>query len=237
MCDSQLVTSSHFHIRSADRQNKYQTTPAEFTVNLSKPLKGSKAQLSFLQAPSSYYNVTIYNTFGYDDSVITISPGNYSMNDLISAVNTKLSLLPVDTRLSYNQITSLMTFSGSSNFVLSFGDNSMADILGFNPTLTYVGASTYTGSFVPKLYNNCIYMTVSFCGHIQTTTPYLNNVSFVIPHNVNRSEIIQFYSSTQFALQPKVKDQTIGTVDIRVFDENGNQLQGLGDWAMMLHII
>ena len=139
--------------------------------------------------------------------------------------------------VTFDIIKELMTISNSVNFSLNFNvNNSIVGALGFNPQLTYSSNTSFVGSQVPKLFDSSIYISCNFCTHIQTTSQ-LHNVSFVIPHNVNRGEIIQFYSSSQFALQPHIQNQTIGAVEFIVFNEEGRVLQNLADWSIMLHII
>jgi hypothetical protein len=56
MCEnSSALPSTHFLIRSADRENYWETTASDFTINLQRSLKGSKAQISYLQLPVNYY--------------------------------------------------------------------------------------------------------------------------------------------------------------------------------------
>lgn len=243
MCDkSQLVTSSHFLIRSADRNDYWGTTPSNFRINLDKPLKGSKAQISFCQIPNTYYNITTLNNQFYGYSNIstpilqTIAPGSYTLNDLMAAIQNVLSFLGTVT-VTYDTIGGLITISNTSIFYLDFNTpNSIAKPLGFNQYGTYTGLTTYTGLQPPKLFDSSIYISCNFCTHLQTTSK-LKNVSFIIPHNVNRGEIIQFYSATQFALQPHVMNQTIGIIEFTVFNENGELLQNLADWSIMIQII
>ena len=242
MCDSQLVTSSHFLIRLADRNDYWSTSPSKFTINLQKPLKGSKAQISFCQIPNTYYNITTNNNSfnaGLGASVATnyqITPGNYTLNDLMIAIQNILA--PLGTiSVTFDTITELMTISNSVNFSLNFNvSNSIAKVLGFNPQISYSNALSFISYQVPKLFDSSIYISCNFCTHIQTTSS-ISNVSFVIPHNVNRGEIIQFYSATQFSLQPHVKNQIIGNLEFIVFNEDGKVLQNLADWSMMIQII
>jgi hypothetical protein len=237
MCDNPYATSTHFLIRSSDRTDYFNENPASFKVNLATALKGSKAQISYAQIPNTYYNVTSKNNrFGVDDDLITIPPGAYSLNDLMSAISN--ALLPYGTpTVTFNNITNLMTIALNVNFLLSFVmSNNISRLIGFNPNTERSGQQSYTGTRTPKLYDNAIYISTNFCTNIQTTSN-LKNVSFVIPHNVNKGEIIQFYSSTQFALQPRVNQQTIGNIEIRVFDEHGDLLQGLGEWCIMIQIL
>lgn len=234
MCDSQLVTSTHFHIRSADRNDYWNTTPSDFTINLQKPLKGTKAQISFCQIPNTYFNITNSNNkFSYDDVPYTVSIGCYSLQELMNAIQ---NLLPVGSTVSYDSITGLIVITTINSISFDFAvNNSIAPVIGFNPNETYTG-TTLIGWQSPKLFDNAIYIGCNFATNIQTTSN-LKNVSFVISHNVNKGEIIQFYSASQFNLQPRVQEQTIGSIRFTVFNEKGELLQGLADWSILIQII
>lgn len=234
---SQIVDSSHILIRSADRDNYENSTPAKFRVNLSKPQKATKAQISFAQIPSTFYNITSKNNAFEGDSIFTIDPGNYSLSDLLVALKNKLDATYADTfTVSFDVITGLVTISAVLAFDINFNvPNSIAKKIGFLEA-NYTGSNSYTGVFVPKIYDNVIFISTNFGSVIQTTTNK-KNVSFAIPHNVNRGDIIQFYSQTQFSLQPRVRDQTIGYIEFEVYDEDGNLCQGLADWCIMIELI
>lgn len=243
MCErSQFATSSHFLIRSADRNDFWNSTPSKFSVNLSKPLKGTRAVISFLQMPATYYNITSTNNKIKADigavanTVYSLTPGNYTLNDLMTALQTLLTPLGVPV-ISFDNIANLMTIANNVNFSLDFNfDNSLSVVLGFSPLLSYSNLLSFTGQKVPKLFDSSIYIGTNFATHIQTTSK-LKNVSFVIPHNVNKNEVIQFYSSTQFALYPKIKDEILGNLEFTAFNEKGELLQGLGEWQIMIEII
>lgn len=242
MCDSQFVSSSHFFIRSADREDLWNSTPSKFRINLQKSLKGSKAQISYAQLAATYYNITQYNNkinagLGSNPStLITITPGCYTLNELLQALQTDLSFLGT-VSITFSQITNLITISNSVAFSLDTNiENSLSVAIGFPPA-QYLNNTSFTATFIPKVFDNAIYISCNFATAIQTSTSKLHNISFVIPHTANKNEIIQYYASTHFALQPRVQNQTLGYLEFSVFDERGNLLQGLGDWCLMLEII
>lgn len=246
MCDSsQLVTSSHFMVRSVDRDNLWSDTPAKFRINLQKPLKPTLAKLDYAQIPATYYNITTNNNFiqinmGSALAIpinYSIPPGAYTLNDLIGVLQNDLTgLINPGFSVTFSQISGRISISNDSAFTLHLeNSNSPSIVLGMEP-LVYDSVFSVDGTHVPKIYDSAIYITTNFGTAIQTTTNKLHNVSFVIPHNCNRGEIIQFYSATQFDLLPLVKDQTIGYLEITLFDEYGNILQNAGEWQMMLRI-
>lgn len=233
MCDNLNVpTSSHFLIRSIDREEYYSSSPSSFRVQLSKPLRGNKAQIAFAQLGNTYYNITNKNNaIKYNNVLYTVPEGCYSLNELMSTIGSLLTLT-----VSFDSIVGRMTIQSGVIFTLDLTiDNSICKKIGFLPQV-YAAALSYTGSYVPKLYDNSIYIQTNFCAHIQTTSPK-KNVSFVIPHTGNKGDIIFFYASSQFSLQPIIKDQTIGILEINVLDEDGDILKNLAEWQMMIQIV
>lgn len=236
MCDP-YVTSTHFKIRSIDRNNFWDTTPSKFSINLSKPLKGTKAQITFCQIPNTYKNITDQNNaIEANGTTYLIPTGAYTLPDLMTAIQTVLAPLGTPS-VTFSPITSKMTISNGVNFTLNFNiDNSISKAIGFSPNLSYSGQNSYTGLLVPKLYDSAIYIVTNFAISIQSTSN-IKNVSFVIPHNTNRSEIIQFYSASQYTFQPRVENQTLGYLEFEVRDENGRILENLGEWTIMFQIV
>ena len=184
MCDNPSnLPSTHFLVRSADRENYWETTSSDFTINLQRSLKGQKAQISYLQLPVSYYNVTQNNnTFTANvvdaaETTINITPGSYNVSDIITALQTAMSFLGTMT-ISLNPITFLFTISCNNIFYMNFNvNNSIARLLGFNPNLTYEDQLSYTAQNPPKLFDNAIYISCNFSTTIQTTTKALTTAT------------------------------------------------------------
>jgi hypothetical protein len=241
MCDNynyiiNQPNCSHILLRSVDRDDYFNTSPSNFQVQLSKPVRANRAQISYAHIPNTYYNITNKNNkFLLNTVQQSMPPGCYSLNELIAELSIILNTIGVS-NITFNSISNLLTIGLDVNFSIDFNvDNSLANKVGFLK-FNYTGANTYTGSYVPKIYENCIYINTNFCTHIQTTSPN-KNISFVIPNTVNKGEIIQFYSSTQFNLQPIIANQTIGIIQLQLLDENGDQLINIGDWQIMIQLV
>jgi hypothetical protein len=167
---------------------------------------------------------------------IALQTGAYTLSDLTTAIQNAIGFLGT-VAVNFSVKKNLITISADVAFSLDLTVNdSIVNVIGFEKKI-YTGGFDYVGIFLPKLYDNAIYISCNFCTHMQTTTPALHNVSFIVPHNVNRGEIIQFYNASQFSLQPRIRDQTIGYIELSVFNEKGELLQGLGDWLIMFEIV
>ena len=238
MCDSsQYVNNTHILIRSMDRTDFWGQTTSNFKLTLSKPQKGSKCQLSYCQLTNTYYNIKNSNKYlVVNGNNYSLDVGTYTLNSLMAALQNLLVDEGAFT-ITFSTLTNLITIDGGHVFTMNLNiPNSIAKVIGFNPYATYAGRSSYTGTNLPKIYDNAVYINVNFANNIQTSSQ-LKNVSFVIPNNKNIGEVVEFYSNTQFSLQPRVQNQTIGDVQIQVFDEEGELLVGLGEWCMMIQIL
>lgn len=220
---------NHFYINSEDREDWNNTNPASFRANLYKQLNPRCIELSFAQIPNTWYNVTLKNNrIWVDDVLYTITPGSYTLNDILQALANSTPLT-----FAYNDITNKILISGAAIFEIDFSlPFSMNKLLGFK-NIFYSGATSYLGTFGPKLYDTAVFISTNLNQGVVMTSP-LKNCTFVIPVNTNKSEVVQFYSKTQFSISPKVHE--INFLDIRVFDEAGDLLEGMSDWSMMIKI-
>lgn len=234
---TQVNYFSHFTINSKDRDDYYLGNPASFRVSLPKPIKVECAKLSSAQIPNTFYNVTANNNKITANSVnYGLSPGCYSLNDLTQALQALLAPLGTVT-VSYDNIAGFVTITNSVAFSLTFGANSVAKLIGFNPGLTFTGQTSYTGTLTPKVYSSAVYIGSNLGTAIQTTCRQRPDYTFVIPNTCNKGEIMQFNALTQFDLRPRVKSNFLSVLEFVVYDEDGNQLQGLADWNMTIQVL
>ena len=225
------MDNHHFYIQSEDREDYNNTSPANFRVALSRELNPHCIEVSFCQLPNTFYNITASNNnFLFNNVPQTITPGCYTLSEALTEFASVTGLT-----VGYNDITNLITISAGANFSLNFNvQNSIGKLLGFK-TILYSAQNSYTGTFGPKIYHSAVYISLNI-GNGVLTSSGLKNVSFVIPNNVNKSELIQFYARTQFSLAPNVKKNGIQHFEVRVFDEKGNELQGLSDWSLLIKL-
>lgn len=226
------MSEHHFYINSIDRENKSSTTPANFKVNLFKEINPCYAELSYALIPNTYYNITTNNNkFGINATTYTIPTGCYNLNDLLSEI---VNLAAIN--IVYDDVKNKITISSNVNFLLDLNlNNSVAELLGFLNEV-YENQSSYTAEMHPKIYNLALFIETNLGAGIITSCDNLKNTTFVIPANVNKSEIIQFYSKTQFSINPKIRQNGINFLEIKVRDEKGNIVEGLSDWSFMVKI-
>lgn len=231
-----MSTYHHLLLNSEDREDRYNTNPANCRIQIPKLINPRCIELSFMTVPVTFYNINnTNNIFAVNGTQFAVPIGCYSLTDLLQTLATLLNAItPV---INYDDVTNLITIAAPANFTINLGvNNSLADKLGFLPQL-YSGTNTYTATFGPKLYDTCIYINIAgIPAGVITSNSNLPNATFVVPINVNKSEVAQFYSHSQFYINPKVSTSDLQYFDIRFLDTKGMQIQGLSDWTMMVKI-
>ena len=192
----QQTTKRIISIDSQYRDNK-KTLSTQFTFNLSEPLKDVVSlKLYSIQIPYTWY--TISNSFGSNffylkgnspgindgtyDYKIDISAGNYTPDNLVTAINTKIKQIVstnIDisfgtTNISYNANTSLCT--------MTFDIKKM-----YNETSYYLYFPTWTNPNADSSVNGLRYQSIpGFLGYnYQTYYPNILNSSATLPSTTN----------------------------------------------------
>lgn len=222
--------NTHFYINSLNRTNK-SSSPSNATVQLNKAIKADCAELSFFSMPNTWYNVTSYNnTFLLDAATITIPAGCYDLNQLLAEV---LSLLPAGTTIAYNDVLNAVNITFLAAHTLDFTVSNSYILLGYLPQ-AYGAALSFTSTNPPKIYTTILLVKTNLGSNMVSDKGY--HSSFIVPVNVNKGELLQFYNRSQFSIRPKVNNKDIKTIDIVLMDEHEQLLQGCGDFAAVIAV-
>lgn len=142
MTPNERILNSKSRFVRISSEDKSTGTNNRFTVDLASNggiidnVKGFIVHSA--QVPNIFYNVpegkneiAVFRSLGAQTSVITITPGQYTINDLLTELSTKITAnIPDTCVVTFNNISQRLTFTftGSSYKVL-YG-SSMRDILG-----------------------------------------------------------------------------------------------------------
>lgn len=232
------MQTHHLYLASKDRED-FGADPANCRLSVAKSLNPKCISLSFAQFPNTYYNITEKNNkLKINGNIYSIPPGTYTLSDLMQALADALT--PLNITVSFDDVKGRLTFNTPNLDLFDFNvDDSIHAKLGFKKQ-SYSDSNAFTGEFVPKIYDTSIFVSInginSGCiAPIGRDNKNVQNATFIIPNNVNKGEIIQFYQHSQFNLNPKVYD-TINYFDVRFYDDDGFILQNLGEWAMMIEL-
>lgn len=117
---------------------------------------GYKLRIKKVILSGSWYNITSNRR-----SVVTslgtasVTAGDYTLSELLSAIQTQLVAIDATFTVSQNSVTGLVTIARTGNFTLTH--NNLLWMLGFRSTQTLNGAATYTGEAVPDVLVSAIY--------------------------------------------------------------------------------
>lgn len=222
---------SHISINSANRINYNNTTPAKCEISLNKKISAKCAELSFFMMPNSFYNITsANNTFLLNATLITVDPGCYSLNDLITEL---LTLLPAGTNILFSEVTNQIQITFLAASVLDFTGSRFHMALGFKKKV-YPSATTFTSEQGPKIYQTNIFIQTNLSSNIVNDLGY--HSTFMVPITANRGEMITFHNRTMFSSRPKVRDNEIKNITFILKDEYDQLLQGCGEFTLLLAV-
>lgn len=217
---------------------KQSNNPFNCTVILGQTHRRLRCvSLKCAEIPIGFYNVRApYNTVTIGSTTYTITPGNYTISTLCTAINTVITAgvgsfaansgSSTVTFTSASGSVTLTTFSGSLPNLLYFlgfvNGQSGSSITGTNSYM--VNFDTYMSIYIPNLRNSSL--EPSF-------------ITFKIPLTV-ASGGVQYYSEkTQFEQELQIFDKMImfDRLDIQVRDRFGQQLNNNGiDWSFTIEI-
>lgn len=105
-------------------------------------------QINWIKIPYSFYNITASNNVLVTSAgTVTITPGQYDIDDITSAIQTQLVAFDATFTVTYSLITKKITIARSTNFNLTLASSTINRNIGFNNT-NKTGASTYTSDNV-----------------------------------------------------------------------------------------
>lgn len=135
VCIDTLFRSNYPHTKSTDFTYEF----PEYINNV------VSMQIKSIEIPYAWYEFSKYKqntSFKINNTVIEIDDGNYTILELIDAINIKLSNIT----LTQNPITFTSTFTGDTPFTLEFESGAFTSLgwaLGFR-TNKYIDTNTYT---------------------------------------------------------------------------------------------
>ncbi len=247
--------------RSADRDRGTNETP-EFHLShqikfSQSPTKSYYMRLEGTLLPKTFYDVDSTNNFfnvieGGGDNDATIPPGNYTITELLTELETQLDAGTNDGNaftLSYDDITNKVTFlfvAGVSATIDSIANGSTLNaLLGFgNTTVGETDAqivlvsgtdleATYTVDLDTKSY---IFIETDITSANYYDKDIQKHVGAIVPINVDRNEK-QYHQNTDGHLTLLNNRGPISKVEFRLRDEVGNtiELNGAG-WSTTMAI-
>jgi hypothetical protein len=191
----------HFNISVIDANIPY----SFYNVN------NNNNTLSYVEDP--YYSFIVHN--------ITIPVGNYTINSLVTTLNSLIQPLTV----TYNNLTNKMTFVHPT---LQFGfytdNNTCFELLGFNKINHFSGTSprtliSDTCCNLNSIRSICI-CTNYHTNNIHVNKPTMRSMIASIPVNAQPNQLISYQNMTAF--RNNLYTNVLHSIVIKLIDQNGD---------------
>jgi hypothetical protein len=200
------------------------------------------------EIPATFYNIDITNNvlnyrIDATNFVMTVPPGNYNYNSLVTQMTTLLTANGHTFTFSLNRnsniLTMTLTAGGTTWNRISLG-STIYYILGFDPdtiynivgnTITFPRLFNLLGQKKLKIYSSNI--SIDSFDSVNTAT---NNLLCTISVNQPGFNLI-IYTNID-GLYAHMRNRYLSTVDIQIKDELGNLINFNGiDWTMTINLI
>lgn len=216
--------------------NRTRGSPSDFSIKLNYGVCFDKCKLQSLNMFNTFYNITLKNnTLLINGNVRNIQAGNYTLSELISALTFVLSTDNLNTIL-YDTSNSKLFITFTVSTRLSFGDNSINQVIGFDSTYD---VDTFNHvSIAPPNLSTDIFIELSEVNSNQMSNNNFSSYNFVVSNNANKGGIITHTEKTNYLLSscPQSIKKEIYNIDIKVKNYQGEILQGCSEWTMLLKL-
>lgn len=248
-------------IDSAKRQNKSESS-TNFSVNLTNGYNVKMARLKSIMIPLTFYNITTNNNYiscdfldlsdGSHNTQFTITPGRYSVETLIDAINLQFTTLPAPYGyfvLSFCSENGAFTFTATDNVnIVSISNTQLCRDLGIEFIYAYKTGPIIT-STLPSIFINTNYLKLSINNlnsNLINIDNNQNNTTFFIELDTDHHN--DFYGKKILLTNPA--DDTgcknnvysnpvnLQNFKINITDRNNNILNLNGvDWWCLIEVL
>lgn len=241
----------YLNLTSDDYTSEMNTVGSHFSFDLSQSVEISDNVDAWLSVENfkftnSFYNINRYNNVfyyglasgGYSQNTVTIPQKNYNISTLVSYLNTSVGN---GFEFSYDETTLKMTITNSEEFRLFAGANNVLKVLGFSNTLQQSVSNALTSNNVVNLLGiQMIYILINNLSFnsigVKDSTRQLRNTLINIPVTAIQGDT-QLYSA-QNSNRHKLFDKAISLLEIKIVDENGNEIDFNGvSWYLSLQLV
>jgi len=102
--------------------------------------------INWIKIPFSFYNIhSSNNTLVTSAGTVTLTPGQYDIDDITTEIATQLQVFDATFTCTYSLITYKITIARTTNFDITLSSSTLNTVLGFGTT-DLTGAATYTST-------------------------------------------------------------------------------------------
>lgn len=216
--------------------NRLYGSPSDFSIKVNYGICFNNCKLQTFNMLNTFYNITSSNnSFYINGSFRGVQPGNYTLSELILALNETLSIDDLN-NIYFDPINYKLFIIFNVAQRLSFGSNSIHDVLGFEST--YDNTSSSHVSANPPNLSSDIFIELSEVSSNQMSTSNYSSYNFVVINNANKGGEIVHNIKTNYSLAscPQPENKLIYNINIKIKNNRGEILQGSSNWTMLLEL-
>ncbi len=234
---------SHLIRISSEDRDQGSVSNTDFTVNLTQSanvqevkaivIKNISFANMFYNVPSNFNTLIILNSVSNTNRTVTITPGQYTINQFISALQTAINTAfvadSVTVAITNNVNTNVLTFTstgGNINIILS--GTTMYNLIGLN-----ADTSTASSLVMPLPYNLTgetevyIHSAILAAGNLYEPSGTFNVVDMVpitVPFGATQSADYNVFEQHFKTYSPFEEKKTLSSIDIRLRARDGRVL-------------
>lgn len=236
-------------VDSRGRNEGLSNSTSDFLYQLTQPINFHKRsenkqyfiRIENVKLPVSFYNVNSnYNVFNYTEvgvgaQTLTLTPGNYTIDELCDELTIQIGDLTFD----YDDITQKVVITNADTNIFNSLNGNGWQLIGFDTTQTIAASGTTTSNnaaysnttsclklIISNLISNNVYSNTITSGHKQTN---LQNVSITIPVKEIRNEFV-FIDNHNGPMIKLPNLTSIKNLNIRLVDMYNNVVDMNGLW-------
>ena len=229
-----------------DSKSRTSGTNENFTVTLNRTLtKIKQVELVETEIPFSFYAINANNNnIRFVSGVTTynaiVTPGNYTTDDFITELQSKMNAQLAGFTITYNTITYKLTFANATSFSLSLTGSTIANIIGLSADST--NGNSFTCQNTINLSGpNYLLIRSSVLTKPKIVRPFLNStqddILYKLQVNVAPGNLIPEKNMYTNLIKYGVR-QSITTIDFSLLDPQTNVINLNGQpWSMTIRLI
>lgn len=232
--------------------SKFRTsgTTTDFSITLASGVnKVLEAEIIGAEIPYTFYGVTVNNnrlvwTGNGVPYMCTVTPGNYTVNQFVTALQTSMNAQQSGWTIVYSARTYKLTFANAAAFTIDLtnasGTTTMQRVVGLSaPTVTSTSATMTDAVNVSG--SRYLLIKSRALTRPKITRPFLNSAQDDVLYKVSiqggPGSILVEKNAYPNLLRYGVR-QVIKTIDFQLTDDQGNVIDLNGhDWSMSVNLI
>lgn len=236
--------SKLIQINSKDRISPNTTTASDFSVNLGADHRITSVKavsVKEVQFVNSFYNINqsnnkLYYTQGGIEDFIEVSPGQYNLEQITTALISSFGGKSITFSLTQNDLTTKLSFTtdvavGFNKALLNGSKNPMSRALGISNTVT-IENSSYTCDSLPDLsgVKSVYVISKQLSSASFISSGRLGSVLDVVPVNVEFGSVVLHSGegNTDNHVYSTELHNNLSVIDIELRDEDNNLLDTNG---------